>query len=149
MDVAYERRSGSDTSRSARRIIAVCDGAAGFGARLTGWAFLLPQFSFFVVFLLIPVIGVFWWSTQEGGLTTRSEFVGLDNFPRLPRQVDAIAAIRNTFTFALLSIPIALVLALGIAMLLGRSAGAARSTASWSTSRCSCRAWSPRSSGCS
>jgi ABC-type sugar transport system permease subunit len=87
---------------------------------LTGWAFLLPQFVFFVVFLLIPVLGVFWWSTQEGGLTTRTEFVGLDNFARLPRQVDAIAAIRNTFTFALLSIPIALILALGIAMLLSR-----------------------------
>jgi ABC-type sugar transport system permease subunit len=87
---------------------------------LTGWAFLLPQFTFFVLFLLIPVLGVFWWSAHEGGLTTRSEFVGLDNFTRLPRQVDAIAAIRNTFTFALLSIPIALVLALGIAMLLGR-----------------------------
>lgn len=87
---------------------------------LTGWSFLLPQFVFFVVFLLIPVLWVFWWSTQEGGLNTRKEFVGLDNFARLPRQVDAMAAIRNTFMFAIYSIPIALVLALGVAMLLQR-----------------------------
>ena len=53
------------------------------------------MFIFFVVFLLVPVIGVFWWSTQEGGLTTGSEFVGLDNFRQLPHQVDAAAAIQQ------------------------------------------------------
>jgi ABC-type sugar transport system permease subunit len=87
---------------------------------LTGWAFLAPMFVFFVVFLLAPVVLVFWWSTQEGGLTTGSEFVGLDNFQRLPRQVDATIAIRNTLRFALLSIPVTLLIALGLAMLLAR-----------------------------
>lgn len=87
---------------------------------LNGWAFLLPQFVFFVLFLLIPVIAVFWWSTQQGGVMTRAEYVGLDNYLRLPRQVTAVTAIRNTFVFALISIPITLVLALGIAMLLAR-----------------------------
>jgi ABC-type sugar transport system permease subunit len=87
---------------------------------LTGWAFLAPMFVFFVVFLLAPVILVFWWSTQEGGLTTGSSFVGLDNFQRLPRQVDATIAIRNTLRFALLSIPVTLLIALGVAMLLAR-----------------------------
>lgn len=78
------------------------------------------MFIFFVVFLLAPVILVFWWSTQEGGLTTGSEFVGLDNFRKLPRQVDATAAIRNTLLFALMAVPTTLVLALGIALLLAR-----------------------------
>jgi ABC-type sugar transport system permease subunit len=87
---------------------------------LTGWAFLAPMFVFFVVFLLAPVILVFWWSTQEGGLTTGSAFVGLDNFQRLPRQVDAAVAIRNTLRFALMSIPVTLLIALGAAMLLAR-----------------------------
>jgi ABC-type sugar transport system permease subunit len=86
----------------------------------TAWTFLLPQFVFFVVFLLIPVVGVVWWSTQDGGLTTGSTFVGLDNFARLPEQVDAMAAIRNTFVFALLSIPVMLVLALLLALVLAR-----------------------------
>src|SRR3954452_17348261 len=87
---------------------------------LTGWAFLAPMFVFFVVFLLAPVVLVFWWSTQAGGLTTGSESVGLDNFLRLPRQVDATIAIRNTLRFALLSIPVTLLIALGLAMLLAR-----------------------------
>jgi len=87
---------------------------------LTGWAFLVPMFVFFVVFLLAPVILVFWWSTQEGSLTTGTEFVGLDNFRRLPRQIDAPIAIRNTLRFTLMSIPVTLIIALGVAMLLAR-----------------------------
>lgn len=78
------------------------------------------MFVFFVVFLLVPVILVFWWSTQDGGLTTGSEFVGLDNFRRLPRQVEAAAAIHNTLRFALMAVPVTLVIALGVAMLLAR-----------------------------
>lgn len=87
---------------------------------MTGWAFLAPMFVFFVVFLLAPVILVFWWSMREGGLTTGSEFVGLANFRRLPHQVDATAAISNTLRFALMSIPVMLVIALGLALLLAR-----------------------------
>jgi multiple sugar transport system permease protein len=87
---------------------------------LVAWAFFGPMFFFFVVFLLIPVVSVVWWSTQSGGITAGTTFVGLDNFARLPRQVDAAAAINNTFAFAIMSIPIALVLALGVAMLLAR-----------------------------
>lgn len=87
---------------------------------LTGWAFLAPMFIFFVVFLVLPVILVFWWSTQEGSLTTGTEYVGLDNFRRLPRQIDAPIAIRNTLNFTLMAIPVTLVLALGMALLLAR-----------------------------
>ncbi len=87
---------------------------------LTGWAFLAPMFLFFVVFLLAPVILVFWWSTQEGSLTSGSELVGFENFQRLPRQVDAGIAIRNTLRFAAMSIPVTLVIALGVALLLAR-----------------------------
>jgi ABC-type sugar transport system permease subunit len=78
------------------------------------------MFAFFVVFLLVPVILVFWWSTQEGGLVTSTEFVGLDNFRRLPHQLEATAAISNTLRFALMSIPTTLMLALGAALLLAR-----------------------------
>jgi multiple sugar transport system permease protein len=87
---------------------------------LTGWAFLAPMFIFFVVFLLVPVILVFWWSTQQGSLTVGTEYVGLDNFRRLPHQLDAPIAIRNTLVFALMSVPAMLVIALAVAMLLAR-----------------------------
>lgn len=87
---------------------------------LTAWGFMGPMFIFFVVFLLIPTLGVFWWSTQSGGLVTGTKFVGLQNFLGLPDQILATTAIMNTFKFALMSIPLTLVIAFGIAMLLAR-----------------------------
>jgi multiple sugar transport system permease protein len=87
---------------------------------LTGWAFLGPMFVFFVAFLLVPVVLVFWWSTQKGGLTTGTTYVGLQNFEKLPHRVDAAAAIHNTLLFALMSVPTTLVIALLLALLLAR-----------------------------
>jgi ABC-type sugar transport system permease subunit len=87
---------------------------------LTGWMFLSPFVAFFVVFLVIPVLGTVWWSTQFGGLTTGTRFVGLDNFTRLPDVVGASTAIENTLMFALMSVPLILIGSLFIALLLAR-----------------------------
>jgi multiple sugar transport system permease protein len=87
---------------------------------LTAWMFLSPMFLFFVVFLLIPTLGVIWWSTQSGSLVGGSTYVGLDNFTGLPQEPLATTAIANTFKFALMSIPVTLVIALGLGMLLAR-----------------------------
>jgi ABC-type sugar transport system permease subunit len=76
------------------------------------------MYAFFILFLLIPAVGVLWWSTQSGGLVTGSKFVGLANFVNLPKQPLALTAIRNTLTFAALAVPFTIVLALGIALLL-------------------------------
>jgi ABC-type sugar transport system permease subunit len=79
-----------------------------------------PMYLFFIVFLVIPAIGVVWWSTQTGGLIAGSKYVGLDNFTGLPKEPLALTAVRNTLVFALLSIPPTIVFALGIGMLLSR-----------------------------
>src|SRR4029077_7109712 len=44
---------------------------------LTAWLFLGPMFLFFVVFLVVPVIGTVWWSTQSGGIVSGTKSVGL------------------------------------------------------------------------
>jgi ABC-type sugar transport system permease subunit len=87
---------------------------------LTAWLFLGPMFLFFVVFLVLPVIGTVWWSTQSGGIVSGTKTVGLQNFQRLPELVGATNAIQNTLTFALLSIPPILVGALAIALVMAR-----------------------------
>lgn len=87
---------------------------------LTAWLFLGPMFAFFVVFLLIPVVGTVWWSTQSGGIVSGTVFVGLKNFERLPDLVGATTAIQNTLVFALLSIPPILIGALAISLVLAR-----------------------------
>ncbi len=93
---------------------------------LTGWAFLGPMFFFFVVFLLIPVADTFWWSTRSGGLLGSTRGVGLQNYTQFPQMVDATSAVKNTLWFAVMSVPLTLVLAMLVALLLARvSRGAA------------------------
>jgi ABC-type sugar transport system permease subunit len=87
---------------------------------LTGWAFIAPFGVFFVAFLLIPVLGVFYWSTRSGTLTTAGEFVGLKNFERVIGSLEASAAVFNTAAFAVQSVPIIILVALGLAALLAR-----------------------------
>ena len=87
---------------------------------MVAWAFLAPMFLFFMVFLVVPVVGTLYWSTQSGGLTSGSRYVALANFQALPGIVAAMTAIQNTLIFAALSIPPTLVIGLGVAMLLAR-----------------------------
>jgi ABC-type sugar transport system permease subunit len=87
---------------------------------LTGWAFLGPMFFFFVVFLLVPVVGTFWWSTRSGGLLGPTLPVGLQNYRNFPQMVDAMNAVRNTVDFALMSVPLTLILALLLALVLAQ-----------------------------
>lgn len=85
---------------------------------LTGWMFLAPMFACFLVFLVLPVIGTLWWSLQAGGIGGETKFVGLRNFIELPDIVGASTAITNTLVFALISVPLILIGALGVALLL-------------------------------
>jgi ABC-type sugar transport system permease subunit len=87
---------------------------------LTGWMFLGPMFAFFVLFLVVPVVGTVWWSTRAGGVVGSTKSVGLDNFIQLPQVVGAWSSIANTLTFALISVPLILVGALAIALMLSR-----------------------------
>lgn len=87
---------------------------------LWAWVFLGPMFLFFVLFLLLPTLGVGWWSVQSGGLISGTTFAGLRNFIALPDEVNAQAAIWNTLRFAVVSVPLTLVIALGIALILAR-----------------------------
>jgi len=82
--------------------------------------FLGPMFLCFIVFLVFPVIGTVWWSTRSGSIFGGTQFVGLDNFLQLPGVVGAGSSIQNTLVFALLSVPLILIGALGVALILAR-----------------------------
>ena len=111
------RRPRAEPSATERRRL---KRAARVRRELTAWGFIGPQYAFFLVFLVLPVLGVLYWSLQHGGIIGGSDFVGLANYLDLPDQVDATTAISNTFIFAVLSIPPTLVLALGAGLLLAR-----------------------------
>ncbi len=87
---------------------------------LTGWAFVAPVGVFFVTFLLIPVVGVFWWSTRTGNLIGESKFVGLKNLQQVVGSFEAPTVLLNTIMFALMSVPVIIVVAILLALMLGR-----------------------------
>jgi ABC-type sugar transport system permease subunit len=70
------------------------------------------------MFLLVPVLGTGWWSTRSGGIFSGTKFVGLRNFVDLPGSIGALDVIYNTLLFALISVPLILAGALGIALVL-------------------------------
>jgi ABC-type sugar transport system permease subunit len=112
MGVGRMRLSREEHSRLRRK--------ARLRVEATGWMFLGPMFAFFTLFLVVPVLGTVWWSTRFGSLISGTRFVGLKNFERLPDLVGAPQAIKNTLIFAVVSVPLILVGALGIALLLAR-----------------------------
>ena len=87
------------------------------------------MFFFFVLFLLVPVVGTFWWSTRSGGLLGVTTNAGLKNYTTFPQQVDALTAVKNTLYFAVLSVPLTIVLGVLLALLMvrvGRGGGVYR-----------------------
>jgi ABC-type sugar transport system permease subunit len=95
----------------------------GYGLRseLSAWAFLLPVLVPFVLFLLIPAVGVFWYSFTKGGISGADEFVGLANWHQLLAGGPPASAIANTVKFAALSVVPSVILAIALAILLSRA----------------------------
>lgn len=84
-----------------------------------GWIFTSLASAIILVFGIIPIFSAMVISTQSGtGLVTK--FVGLKNYIRLFSDPMFITAVKNTFTFLLVQLPIMLVLALIIAKMLNR-----------------------------
>lgn len=105
-----ERLSAADHRRLARR--------DRVRRELVGWSFLLPAGLTFVFLLLIPIIGVFWWSLRTGQIVGESQFVGLDNWANITTNAQALRSLGTGFSFALLAVPVTLVLAVLLAMVM-------------------------------
>lgn len=83
------------------------------------WLFLAPSAIGFALFYLIPfAMGVFYSFMNN---TVDSQFVGLDNYRELLASDSFRKAASNTFYFTAVSVPVMLVLSLGLAMLLNQN----------------------------
>lgn len=86
----------------------------------TPYLFLLPGLSLFALWMIYPLfkalqISLYDWQIMPG---VRSPFVGLDNYTRALRDPTFWLALRNTFLYALVTVPAQLGLALAAALLL-------------------------------
>ena len=102
--------------------------AAGFKERDT-WAaygFLLPWFVGFVVFIAGPMVASLILSFTDYSVIQKTNWVGTQNYHALVDDPKVTTALKNTFIYTALSVPLHMIIALALAVLLlnlGRAAG--------------------------
>ena len=85
----------------------------------TGWLMVLPALMGFLIFVVYPIGTVIRDSfTSYNPLSGDSAFIGSDNYARLVTDETALIVAKNTFIFALLLVPINMILALTLASIL-------------------------------
>lgn len=89
---------------------------------LIGYAFLSPALLLLTVFLLIPVVMVFYYAFTDYYMLTPDarQWVGLANFMKLVQDPTFIKSIFNTAKFVIWIIPVQLGLALGMALIVNK-----------------------------
>ncbi|MCE2527025.1 MAG: sugar ABC transporter permease [Actinomycetia bacterium] len=87
---------------------------------LAGFLFVSPWLLALVVFHLYPIVAATYLSLSEYSVFTPPEFIGFDNYAKLWDDPTVWRAAGNSLFYALLSVPIGLVVALILALLLNR-----------------------------
>ncbi len=86
-----------------------------------GYAFIAPAVLGFVVFVALPIAGVFLFSFQDyNSLSGRSTYVGMENYERLLTSDVFGTVLRNTAVFSAFVIPANLVIGLLMAVLVNQ-----------------------------
>ena len=83
---------------------------------LQSMCFMGPSFLGVLVFFIVPFLVVVYYSVIRNPMNR--EFVFLDNFTALLHNTAFISAAKNTLLFSAMAVPLAVVLALGLALLL-------------------------------
>ena len=92
---------------------------------LWGYFFVLPSLLMFLIFSLYPMVDSIVLSFQRLRLTGR-EWVGLQNYERLLDETAFFTILTNTFLYALLIVPVGVLLALAMSVLIFRLPAAAQ-----------------------
>lgn len=88
---------------------------------LSAWLFLLPSFVGFLVFIAIPVVAAFAIAFLRWNLFSGPRWAGLTNFSLLLDDPAFQDALWNTVYFTVVSVPLTVVVGLGIALLVNQS----------------------------
>ena len=88
---------------------------------VAGFLFILPWLVGFLVFTAGPMLFSLWSSFRIYDITSRDEFVGLDNYRRLLFEDDLFrTAVGNTAFYAVFAVPLGVIVGLSIAILLNQ-----------------------------
>lgn len=84
--------------------------------KVSSGAFIAPSFLGVMMFFILPFIVVIWYSMVDNPIS--ANFVFLDNFKNIVSNPAFQRAVRNTFSFSLAAVPLAVVLSLLLAIVL-------------------------------
>jgi ABC-type sugar transport system permease subunit len=85
---------------------------------LLGWSFILPNFLGFAIITLVPVVQLFYISLTDQNIFGKGDFIGFENFQKLVGDPLFQRSLVNTFYYAILHVPLTIVVSLGLALLL-------------------------------
>lgn len=84
------------------------------------YLYILPNMILFIIFMIIPLIMSGYYSLVKWNGMGKPKFIGLDNFIKISTDKVFITSLVNTVKFSVITVPLLMVLALGLAMLLNR-----------------------------
>lgn len=87
---------------------------------LVAYSFIAPNFIGFMVFTLGPILFAFLLSFMEWDGNNPIKFVAFDNFKKLASDTRFIDAFKNTIIYSVTTVPITLLMALGLAVILNQ-----------------------------
>lgn len=88
---------------------------------LFGWAFILPTIIGLVVLNIIPLIQTIYESFFKTGAFGKGNiFIGFDNYIRMFQDRQVWQALFNTFRYAIIEVPLSIILSILLAVLLNR-----------------------------
>ncbi|AEJ60763.1 ABC-type transporter, integral membrane subunit [Spirochaeta thermophila DSM 6578] len=87
---------------------------------LSAWGFMLPHLVLFLVFMLVPLVINAGISFYNWSLLGKKAYIGLGNFERIIKDDKFWLAVKNTVVFALISVPLVMIVGLLFASLLNQ-----------------------------
>ncbi|MBP3816787.1 MAG: sugar ABC transporter permease [Butyrivibrio sp.] len=87
---------------------------------LVAYSFIAPNFLGFAIFTLGPIVLALLMSFAEWDGSNEMKFIGLSNFVEIFKDERFLASLKNTIVYSVFTVPITLVIALGLAILLNQ-----------------------------
>ncbi|TXJ43932.1 carbohydrate ABC transporter permease [Brachyspira pilosicoli] len=87
---------------------------------ISGYLFISPSLFFIIVFSIVPLLMVFFFSFQKYNVVQAPEFIGLENYKRMFSDPFMKPALINTFIYTIITVPIQTLLSLLIASIICR-----------------------------
>lgn len=84
--------------------------------KLYGVLYILPGMLIVLVFSILAIILAFYFSFTEYNMLTPPKFIGFNNYVNMFKSSTFWAALRNTFIYVIITVPIQTILALAIAL---------------------------------